>query len=169
MLGHEVEVISPAVDEGGVTASTPSELTKTLSRIKAEAVATLTRETDRPIIAADTLVELNGTILGKPTTEEDAAAMLRSLSGKAHSVHTGYTVIKNGRAISGVETATVYFRPLTDGEIAAYVATGDPMDKAGAYGIQGPAGAFVRRIEGDYYTIVGLPICRISELLLNEP
>lgn len=168
MLGYEVEVVCPEVDEESVRADTPRELVEKLSRLKAEAV-TVPPSEDRPLLAADTLVELNGKILGKPHTPEEATAMLTSLSGNSHYVHTGYTVLRHGKAISGVESTLVHFRSLTDKEIAAYVASGHPMDKAGAYGIQGPAGAFIDRIEGDYYTVVGLPLSRISELLQNEP
>ena len=149
-------------------ADTPAALTERLARLKAEAIASTATPDHPPIIAADTLVELNGEILGKPKDEADAKRMLSSLSGQTHAVHTGLAVVYRGKTVSIVETATVRFRSLNDDEIRGYVDSGVPMDKAGAYGIQGPAGAFVERIEGDYFTIVGLPLCRLVSLLRNE-
>ena len=120
-----------------------------------------------PVVAADTLVEIGGKILGKPRSVAEAGEMLRMLSGKLHYVHTGLAVIYSGTFASAVETATVHFRELSDDEIESYIMSGEPMDKAGAYGIQGRAGAFVDRIEGDFFSIVGLPLCRFVTLLRN--
>ena len=165
MLGISFEIVVPAVDESAITANTPAELTKRLSKIKAEAARAMLPGDPRPIVASDTLVEADGRILGKPKNEAEARAMLRLLSGRTHFVHTGLTVIRGDFTESLVETASVTFRALGDDEIEAYLATGEPMDKAGAYGVQGRAGAFVERIEGDYYTVVGLPLSRLSETL----
>jgi len=117
------------------------------------------------IIGADTVVELGGTILGKPRDEEDAFSMLRALSGNMHRVWTGVTLARDSELITGVEMTSVFFRPLSDREIRAYIASGEPMDKAGAYGIQGLASLFVERIDGDYFNVVGLPLCRLGQML----
>jgi septum formation protein len=110
-------------------------------------------------------VELGGAALGKPQDEDEAFDMLKRLSGKAHNVHTGVAVHHFGRVLSGVATTAVYFREMSDEEIKAYIATGDPMDKAGSYGIQSGGGKFVERIEGDYDTVVGLPTALLEKLL----
>jgi septum formation protein len=119
------------------------------------------------IVAADTMVLLDGRVLGKPRDAADAADMLAALSGRWHEVVTGWAVAAPDRLISGAEITRVRFRPLEPAEIAAYVATGEPLDKAGAYGIQGRAALFVPAIEGDYFTVVGLPLARIGEALKN--
>ena len=117
------------------------------------------------VIGADTVVEIDGAILGKPKDEEDARRMLRLLSGREHRVYTGLAVICGGRTESCAECTRVHFRPMTEAEIDDYIATGEPMDKAGAYGYQGRAGLFVERIEGDYYNVVGLPLCLLGTML----
>ena len=119
------------------------------------------------IISADTLVEMDGKPLGKPQSIDEARRMLRSLSGREHNVHTGTAVHYRGRVYSGVATTAVYFRELTDTEIDAYMATGEPMDKAGAYGIQGGTGRFVESYRGDYDTVVGLSVRLLSELIFR--
>ena len=116
------------------------------------------------IISSDTLVELGGIPLGKPESAAHAKKMLRELSGKAHFVHTGIAVHAGGKLYSGVATTGVYFRELTDAEIDEYIATGEPMDKAGAYGIQGLGGKFVEKIEGDFDTVVGFSMRLLGEL-----
>lgn len=117
------------------------------------------------VIGADTLVELDGKKLGKPHSEEEAFSMLRSLSGRAHRVYSGVAVLADGKTLSSrVETAVV-FRALSDEEIWRYIRTGEPMDKAGAYGIQGYASLFVERIEGEYFNVMGLPLCRLGQML----
>ena len=120
---------------------------------------------DDVVIAADTVVCLDDEILGKPADEADARRMLRALSGRDHRVFTGVTAARGGTVLSAFEETAVHFRPLDEREIDAYIATGEPMDKAGAYGIQGRAALFVRAIEGDYFNVVGLPLCRLGEIL----
>ena len=142
----------------------PKEAVELLARRKGAAVAAL-QEGDHLVLAADTLVALGDLALGKPQSEEAARTMLRMLSGKAHQVHTGVAVLRGERVFSGVVTTEVVFRSLTDREIAEYVATGEPMDKAGAYGIQGLGGALVARIDGEFDNVVGLP-CRLTDELL---
>ena len=117
------------------------------------------------IISSDTLVELDEVALGKPVDEADARAMLRSLSGGSHNVHTGIAVHYNGEVYSGVATTEVFFRELSEVEIEEYIASGEPMDKAGAYGIQGRAGEFVTHYEGDFDTVVGLSMRLLKELI----
>lgn len=133
-----------------------------VSRAKALAVA---RGPEDVVIAADTVVVCQGKILGKPHTPERAVEMLELLSGRDHQVLTGCTVLRGETVLSHLETTHLYFRPLSAEEIAAYVATGEPLDKAGAYGIQGLGGLFVRRLEGDYYNVMGLPLCALTGLL----
>ena len=167
MLGLNVETASPDIDESAVEADSPSHLAEKLAKTKAEKVYRDLHPEGCPVVAADTLVEIGGKILGKPRSVAEAGEMLRMLSGKLHYVHTGLAVIYSGTFASAVETATVHFRELSDDEIESYIMSGDPMDKAGAYGIQGRAGAFVDRIEGDFFSIVGLPLCRLVTLLRN--
>jgi nucleoside triphosphate pyrophosphatase len=116
------------------------------------------------LIAADTVVQIDGELLGKPRDAHEAAAMLRKLSGREHRVYTGFAVVDRTTKVceSGVESTAVHFATLSDSEIAAYVATGDPLDKAGAYGIQGRAGMLVSSIAGDFYTVMGLPLARVG-------
>jgi septum formation protein len=167
MLGLNVETASPDIDESAVEADSPSHLAEKLAKTKAEKVYRDLHPEGCPVVAADTLVEIGGKILGKPRSVAEAGEMLRMLSGKLHYVHTGLAVIYSGTFASAVETATVHFRKLSDDEIESYIMSGEPMDKAGAYGIQGRAGAFVDRIEGDFFSIVGLPLCRLVTLLRN--
>lgn len=134
-----------------------------LSREKARQIAL--RHPGGVVIGADTVVELHGAILGKPRDEADAFSMLRALSGNEHRVYTGVTLARDGESISEAEMTRVFFRSMTDAEITAYIATGEPMDKAGAYGYQGVAGLFVERIDGDYFNVVGLPLCRLGRML----
>lgn len=133
-----------------------------VSRCKAQAVK---RGPEDVVVAADTIVVSQGSILGKPTSPRVAEAMLRQISGREHEVMTGLTVLRGERMISCTEVTQVHFRQLTDREIAAYAATGEPMDKAGAYGIQGGAALFVERLVGDYYNVMGLPVCRLGVIL----
>ena len=167
MLGLNVETASPDIDESAVEADSPSHLAEKLAKTKAEKVYRDLHPEGCPVVAADTLVEIGGKILGKPRSVAEAGEMLRMLSGKLHYVHMGLAVIYSGTFASAVETATVHFRELSDDEIESYIMSGEPMDKAGAYGIQGRAGAFVDRIEGDFFSIVGLPLCRLVTLLRN--
>lgn len=142
-----------------------AEAAARLSHRKAEAIP---REDSDIVIAADTVVVCDGTVLGKPTDEADAFRMLSSLSGRQHQVMTGLTVLRGEKAVSHTEVTDIFFRKLTDDEILAYIATGDPMDKAGAYGIQNGAALFVEKINGDYFNVVGLPVCRLSLILKEE-
>ena len=120
---------------------------------------------DALVIAADTVVTADDRVLGKPKNSEDAAAMLRFLSGRTHTVYTGVTVCRNTQISTQHEATQVRFRQLTQEEISAYVASNEPMDKAGAYGIQGLGALLVEGIEGDYFNVVGLPVCRLGQML----
>lgn len=117
------------------------------------------------VLGADTVVCLEGEILGKPKDAAEASAMLHALSGKKHTVYTGMALIRDDRQLWETAAADVWFRPLEDREIDAYIATGSPLDKAGAYGAQDLAALFVERIEGEFYTVVGLPMCGLGKLL----
>ena len=143
----------------------PDALVKELSRCKAAEVAAQHAKADDVVIGADTIVVLDGQVLGKPHDTADAKRMLSALSGRAHTVYTGVTVIRGGTVLSHAEETQVHFRPLTAAEIEAYVATGEPMDKAGAYGAQGYASLFVEKLEGDFFNVMGLPLCALGNLL----
>ncbi len=123
---------------------------------------------DDLVIAADTVVYADGSILGKPSSPEDAARMLQLLSGRSHQVYTGITVGRNGRFVSEHEVSCVFFRELTREDILGYIATGEPMDKAGAYGAQGIGALLVERIEGDFFNVMGLPVCRLGKMLKEQ-
>ena len=140
----------------------PAEAVGLVSRRKAEAV---TREGDDLVIAADTIVVCGGEILGKPKDTEDAYRMLRLLSGRDHQVMTGMTLLRGEICRTVTEITDIHFRELSDREIHAYIRTGEPMDKAGSYGIQGGAALFAQHLVGDYYNVMGLPVCRLSQLL----
>ena len=140
----------------------PSREVARVSRSKALAVC---REPADVVIAADTIVVCQGKILGKPHSREEAVAMLQMLSGRDHQVMTGVTVLQGDRETVFTEITDLYFRELSEGEILRYVASGEPMDKAGAYGIQGGAALFCSRLVGDYYNVMGLPVCRLGEVL----
>ena len=145
----------------------PEELVKALSAAKAEEVRRSVRRTI-VIVGADTIVWHDGRVYGKPHSRQEAAEMLETLSGPTHRVYTGVTVIRGGRELSEAEMSYVHFRELSEREIEAYVATGEPMDKAGAYGAQGKAALFVRGIEGDFFNVMGLPLCRLGEMLKKQ-
>ena len=164
MLGLEFAVIPAKGEETIPYGAGPEETVRALSRRKAAAVAKEASPED-VIIAADTIVWYGDMLLGKPRTEQEAAKMLSALSGNTHHVYTGVTVRKGDKVLSGAECTAVKFRKLSGREIDAYIATGEPMDKAGAYGIQGIACLFVEGIEGDYYNVVGLPVCRLGKML----
>ena len=141
----------------------PEETVMVLASAKAAEVAA--RHPDSLVIGADTVVELNGEILGKPADRDDAFRMLRALSGREHRVYTGVALAAPGTSLCRAECTRVFFREMTDREIDAYIASGEPMDKAGAYGCQGLAGLFVERIEGDFFNVVGLPLCLLGQML----
>lgn len=145
---------------------TPAQLVEALSRQKAAEVAAGAAEDDL-VIAADTVVSIDGRVLGKPHSTQQAAQMLADLSGREHTVYTGVTVRRGDQMLTRHEATQVRFRPLTEEEIAAYVATGEPMDKAGAYGIQGRGALLARGIDGDYFNVVGLPVCLLGQMLLR--
>jgi septum formation protein len=155
-------VIAPAdIDESWRNGEAPPAHAERLAREKAVAV----HRPESVVIAADTIVVVDGDILGKPGDADEAGAMLRRLRGRDHVVHTAIAVAWLGRLASAVESTRVWFRALTDEEIAAYVATGEPMDKAGAYGIQGVGAVNIERIEGDYFTVMGLGLHRLVRVL----
>ncbi|MBO4413187.1 MAG: septum formation protein Maf, partial [Clostridia bacterium] len=153
----DFEVVLPEVDEKGVTAENPGELVKKLSAIKCADVAGRAGDA-APVVAADTVVEINGKVLGKPADATEARAMLRTLSGASHLVHTGVTVRLRGETATVSTTTRVFFRPLGEDETEAYVASGEPLDKAGADGIQERGALFLTRIEGDFYNVMGFPV-----------
>ena len=155
-------VIPADVDETMDPANAPYEEVARLSAKKARAVK---REPDDVVIAADTIVVCEGKVLGKPKSEENAYHMLSLLSGRDHQVMTGCTVLRGEKRETFTEVTDLHFRTLSEREIRAYIASGEPMDKAGAYGIQGGAALFCRRMEGDYYNVMGLPVCRLWQTL----
>ncbi|MEG2420727.1 MAG: Maf family protein [Oscillospiraceae bacterium] len=158
------KVISPDIDERVDERVPPSEIVEQLSLQKAMAVAERAPE-GALVIAADTIVTLEGAILGKPHDEIDAFKTLSALSGGRHQVYTGLTVLCGERTVTEHEVTTVTFRELTEEEIDDYISTGEPMDKAGSYGIQGYGALFVSEIAGDYPNVVGLPVARLGKIL----
>ena len=165
MLGVSDLKIIPAVgEEKAGPGLGPGELVKALAAHKAKEVAAKCAPADI-VIAADTIVWHDGRVYGKPHSEAEAAAMLRALSGDTHEVYTGVCVLHGGQDLRAAERSAVRFRTLSDAEIDAYIRTGEPMDKAGAYGIQGRAALFVEGIEGDFFNVVGLPLCRLGLML----
>lgn len=160
-LTEDFIVSVPDIDETPVDGETPEEMVLRLSAGKAMAVHSRT-ETDLPVLAADTIVVLDG-VLGKPNDEQDAFSMLKLLSGNTHEVITGVSVIeaKSGRLHSFTERTKVTFSTMSDGEIREYIATGDPLDKAGSYGIQDHGGRYIKGINGCFYNVMGFPFNRI--------
>ena len=150
------------IDETMDATKSPFEEVARVSRLKALAV---NREEEDIVIAADAIVVCEGTVLGKPGTEAEAVSMLSLLSGRDHQVMTGCTVLKGNRAETFTEVTDLHFWHLSQKEIENYVASGEPMDKAGAYGIQGGAALFCERMVGDYYNVMGLPVCRLGQVL----
>ena len=140
----------------------PAEIVEHISREKAEAVPCAP---DELVIAADTMVFLDGQKLGKPADEADALRMLTALQGRRHTVRTGVTVRQGDRFLTESEATEVEFRPLSEAELRAYIATGEPMDKAGAYGAQGRGALLVERLDGDFFNVMGLPVLRLSRML----
>lgn len=163
-----VPVVSPTdANEDIDEIISPEETVELLSRRKADAYTEELKDNE-VLITADTVVALDNEILGKPRDRQDAIDMLISLSGKAHRVCTGVTVSTRYKTVTAHDTTHVTFRPMTREEIEAYVDTGDPMDKAGAYGIQGEAGKFVSKTDGSLNNVIGLPTELIQKLLINE-
>ncbi len=163
-MGITFEVETLEVDENFPGAMHPRDAVRFLAEKKARAVADL-HDTPVIIIASDTMVEVDDNPLGKPTDAADAAHMLERLSGRHHNVHTGVCVIYGEQMLSGVDSTDVFFHTIDENEIAEYIATGEPMDKAGAYGIQGGGGRFVSHINGHLDTVIGLPCELVAELL----
>jgi septum formation protein len=163
LIGIEHEVRPANIDETMRPRETPRRHVERLAREKASAIAK--RDPDLITIGADTIVVINRKILGKPRDTDDAARMLGLLSGREHMVTTAVAVARGKKLRSAIEEVRVRFRRLRDDEIEAYIATGEPMDKAGAYGIQGYGATIVERIEGDYFSVMGLPIVRLIGLL----
>ena len=161
-LFDSFEIITAEVDETLPESIHPREGVEILAVRKGAPVAA--ENPDALVISSDTLVELGGVPLGKPTDALDAKNMLRTLSGNTHRVHTGVAVHYKGRVVSGVDSTAVIFRTLSDTEIDEYIATGEPMDKAGAYGIQGKGGVFVSGYEGSFDTVVGLSVALTDRL-----
>ena len=160
----DFRIVTPDIDEQMDRELPPGELVGRISLEKALAVQA--QEGKGPIIiAADTVVALDGAVLGKPADELEAFKMLSTLSGCRHQVYTGLTVLRGEEQYTVSEETTVTFRELSAEEIDRYVATGEPMDKAGAYGIQGYGALLVEGIQGDYYNVMGLPVCRLGLLL----
>ena len=164
--GMSFTVLSSAVDETPIAGESPAELVQRLADAKAE-LASSRAVGPAIVIAADTEVVLDGHVMGKPRTSEDARQMITKLSGRTHSVLTGVTIVRlpDAERRSFVETTHVHFSPIPKEEIARYLATGEPFDKAGSYAIQGRAGRYVPRIEGCYFNIVGLPLARLCQEL----
>jgi septum formation protein len=160
---RKFSVCVSAFDEGGVQAASPAELVEKLARGKCLAVAA--QHPQSIVIGCDTVVDVGGEVFGKPRDEQDARRMLAALSGRTHAVHTGVCVACGERCESFVDHCLVRFFPLSQREIDEYVATAEPYDKAGAYAIQGRAALWLDRLEGDYYTIMGLPVSRTARLV----
>lgn len=152
----------PETDESYPEGLRPQEIVEYISREKAEAV---TADPDEIIITADTMVFLDDARLGKPKDETHALQMLTSLQGRQHTVCTGVTVRQGDRFLTESEATKVYFRPASREELLSYIATGEPMDKAGAYGVQGLGALLVERLDGDFFNVMGLPVLRLSRML----
>lgn len=159
----EFECAVSGCDEFVPKGTAPEKIPELLARQKAQAVAK-----DRPddvVIGSDTIVVLDGSVFGKPKTPEEAVSMLRALSGRTHTVYTGVAVVEHGETRSFVQSTKVEFFVLSDEFIRQYVATGDPLDKAGAYGIQGPGALLVKGLVGDYFNVMGFPVAAVARFL----
>ena len=162
LTGLPFVVRAADIDETMDPGREPFDEVARVSRLKAEAVA---RKPEDVVIAADTIVVCGGEVLGKPRNEADAFRILSLLSGRHHEVMTGMTVVCGDKVITHTEVTKIHFRELHPEEIRAYIASGEPMDKAGAYGIQGGAALFADEMVGDYYNVMGLPVCRLAVIL----
>lgn len=168
MLGFKNLKIIPAKGEEKVNLSlAPGALVEALATQKALEVAE-NRNKEDLVIGSDTIVFHNGKVMGKPHSEKEARDMLSELSGDVHQVYTGVCLVKDGQKTARHELSRVHFRSLTEAEICAYVKTGEPMDKAGAYGAQGLGALFVKGIEGDFFNVMGLPVCLLGEMLKEQ-
>lgn len=168
-VGYQFEVYPAHIPEDPAPGEDPIAYVTRLARQKAEAVyrelAAANPKSENIVLGADTTVTIDDAILAKPEDATDAARMLRLLSGRAHRVITGIALVSADRAEVAAEVTSVQFLPISDADIAAYVATGEPMDKAGAYGIQGHAARWIPRIEGCYFNVMGLPLALVCSLL----
>ena len=160
----EFDIRVPEVEESFPEGLTPQQVVEHISREKAEAAAKLCTA-DEIVITADTMVFLDHERLGKPHDEADALRMLTALQGRHHTVCTGVTVRRGEQVITEAETTHVYFRSATKEELLAYIATGEPMDKAGSYGVQGKGALLVEKLDGDFFNVMGLPVLRLSRML----
>ncbi len=165
MLGFNFTIVPSKIDEEKYNHLNPVEMVKELARAKAEEVATLVEDT--LVIGSDTIVVLDDKVLGKPSDQPEARDMLRRLQNRRHSVYTGIAVCDtfSGQVVLDYDKTDVFMTPITDDDILEYVKTGEPMDKAGAYGIQGVGGIFVEKIDGSYFTVMGLPIHKLVKIL----
>lgn len=161
LIGIAHEVRPASIDERYLPGELPRAHAERLAREKAATIAS----PSAVVIGSDTIVIVDGDVLGKPKDEAEAVRVLRRLSGRSHVVITAVAVKWNGRTVVGAEEVTVTFRALSDEAIRSYVATGEPMDKAGAYGIQGYGATIVERVDGDYFAVMGLPLNRLARLL----
>lgn len=164
-LGLNFTVLPANIDESPQPAEEPQSYALRMAVQKAMAAAN--KVESGLIIGADTIVVVNGQIMGKPCDAAEAAQQLRALSGREHIVFSGLGIVdkSTGRTVSTLEQTIVYFKEMSDAEIQAYIGTGEPLDKAGSYGIQGKGAVFIRRIEGDYFNVVGLPVAKLYSLL----
>lgn len=169
-VGIEPEIVPSHVEEV-ITSAEPDLVVMELSAQKAADVAAGYRGQEVVVIGADTVVAADGQILGKPTDREDAVRMITMLAGRSHQVYTGVTLMfgKTGEQVTFAEKTDVEVYPMTRSQIERYVDTGEPMDKAGAYGIQGYFAAYIRGIRGDYYNVVGLPVGRVCQEITSRP
>jgi len=165
LIGIEHEIRPADLDETHIAGESPKAHAERLARAKAEAIAASAPEA--LVIGADTVVVIDGAILGKPRDASDALRMLRMLEGRTHSVLTGVAAVWRGRIVSEIVSVEVTFKPLSASELSSYIATGEPMDKAGAYGIQGYGATIVSRVEGDYFAVMGLSLVALVALM-NE-
>jgi septum formation protein len=159
----DFDIRVPAADETYPDGLTPRQIVEFISREKAEAAASLCAP-DEIVITADTMVFLDDARLGKPVDEADALRMLTALQGRHHTVCTGVTLRQGDRFLTESESTEVYFRSATEAELRAYIATGEPMDKAGAYGVQGKGALLVEKLNGDFFNVMGLPVLRLSRM-----
>ena len=162
-IGLDFTVVTADIDETPLSGELHTGYTLRLAEAKARAVLLL--HPDAVVVGADTTVAVDGELLGKPLDAADAARMLRLLSGRSHQVTTAVALLTRDQTLTAAETTSVFFSGLTNHDIKAYIATGEPMDKAGAYAIQGHAAQWISRIEGDYSNVVGLPLARLAKLL----
>ena len=158
--------VMPSDAQEITTKTAPNEVVMELASIKAKDIYKKS-EKQSMIVGADTVVAYQGQILGKPTDEADAKRMLTMLSGQTHEVYTGVCIIEDGKTKTFYEETKVTFYEISDEQIDRYIKTGEPMDKAGSYGIQGKAAVFIKGIEGDYYNVVGFPIARFLQEIIK--